>query len=502
MKKATPTSNTAILRLVLCTVFAFTLQFLSTSTYATTTKTSITSPPTISSAINVNSFTMDNGLHVIHHYRPYSNSVTLQVVIGGGLDQYPCDKQQTPHVLEHMLLAETRRFAEGDMRQTIKNLGGSINGFTALEYTHYSAILHSNYLETGLDMLYSTVFEPALSIKTLKKSITAVHAEIGTTNNAIKNLINDKPAVKNLGVARLYANSNLDCTIRSSPSAISLAETQKAYDTLYHPSNMTLIILGNVKGEQLTPAILSPFKNINDSSVVHNKKISLLTTDTTPIIEHGKFSESKVHVSLLLPATGKSTGNTAAFQLISDYFGEILFNELRIHLGIAYSPRAMYIAGSDLGHIYVTAETTLEGEKKVTESILFHYKELVINGIPEKDIARLKKRAILKHESKERRNIRITQQIRHHRLKIKHTGIMPNAIDEIKELTSLSIKRVIDEHFPQQPILAILRPLNNSELIQRLLLIVIISCLIALPLFRWLRNRNRREPKINKTSPR
>jgi len=488
MKSTIPTNSSAIQHMLLYGLIVVATTFFSVAVSARTTKTSTI----ISSAIDVNSFTMDNGLHVIHHYRPFSNSVTLQVVVGGGLDQYTCNKQQTPHVLEHMLLAKTSRFAEGEMRQTIKNLGGSINGFTAQEYTHYSATIHSDYLETGLDMLYSVVFEPSLSNKTLRKSITTVHAEIGTTDNAIKNLINDKPAVKSLGVARLYANSNLECTTRSSPSAISLIETQRAYDMLYHPSNMTLIILGNVEMKQLTHNMLNPFRNINDPKVVHYNKISLLTTDTTPIIEHGKFSESKVHVSLLLPATGKSSGNTAAFQLISDYFGEVLFNELRIHLGIAYSPRAMYIAGSNLGHIYVTAETTLNGEEKVTESILFHYKELVTKGIPAEHIVRLKKRAILRFESEERKNIKIAQQIRHHRLQIKNTGRMPNAIDEIKSLTSQSVKLVIDQHFPQQPVLAILRPLNNSELIQRLLLIVIISCLIALPTLRWLRKRRER----------
>ena len=97
MKSPTPTISPTILHLMLCALFAFTLQLSPTATYATT---ATTSPPTISSAINVNSFTLENGLHVIHHYRPYSNSVALQVVIGGGLDQYSCDKQQTPHVLE------------------------------------------------------------------------------------------------------------------------------------------------------------------------------------------------------------------------------------------------------------------------------------------------------------------------------------------------------------------------------------------------------------------
>ena len=130
MKNTFFTYNTTIQRLTLCILFAFTAQVFSTAANAKIPQTS-----TNGSAIEVNSFTMDNGLHVIHHYRPFSNSVTLQIVVGGGLDQYPCDKQQTPHVLEHMLLAKTRRFAEGEMRQSIKNLGGSINGFTALEYT-------------------------------------------------------------------------------------------------------------------------------------------------------------------------------------------------------------------------------------------------------------------------------------------------------------------------------------------------------------------------------
>lgn len=498
------TSNTGTQHLVLCLLVIFASLPYSISATQTLTTPEVTSvamnnATTISSTIEVNSFTMDNGLHVIHHYRPFSNSVTLQIVIGGGLDQYPCKKQQTPHVLEHMLLAETRRFAEGKMRQTIKNLGGSIHGFTAQEYTHYSITLHSTYLKTGLDMLYSVIFEPALSNKTLKKSITAVHAEIGTTDNAIKNFINDKPSVKKLGEARLYANSNLDCTTRSSPSVISLEETKKAYSTLYHPSNMTLIIVGNVRKAQLTTDMLGPFKKVDDTKIAPNNKVSLLTTDTTPIIEHGKFSESKVHVSLLLPATGKGSGNTAAFQLISDYFGEILFNELRVHLGIAYSPRAMYIAGSDLGHIYVTAETTLDGEEQVTESILSHYQKLMKNGIPKEDIARLKKRAILKFESEERKNIKIAQHIRHHRFHIQNTGVTPDTVDEIRHLTPTSVKKVIDGHFPQQPILTILRPLNNEELIQRLLAILVISCLIALLLFRGLHKH--REQRNNKIKP-
>lgn len=444
-----------------------------------------------SEALPVNQQQLDNGLHIIHHYRPYADTVTLQMVVEVGLADFQCDRQQIPHILEHMLLSKTQRFPEGAARKTIKDLGGTTRGYTKSEYTHFSVTLHSDLVSTGLDILHSIIFEADLSSSTLHKSITAVHSELGTSDNPLKNLINDTPAVVDLGIARLYANSNLDCTTQSSPENTSLSDIESAYARFYHPSNMTLIIVGNLHWEDLTQHYLTPF-NVNTSRVETESRIIITphTIDASPIIENDTFSESKVHVNLLLPASGKSSGKGSSYALISDFLGEKLFYDLRSGLGIVYSPRAKYIAGSDLGHIHATTETTPEWESTVTQRFLNHYNTLYVEGIPAQDVARLKRKAILRYESKERKNIDIAQQIRHHRRNVKSQGAMPDIVAEIESITPSSIRQLIQTQLPAHPILATLHPLNNHQLFFRILLIIAISALIALPLLRRARKNS------------
>jgi len=374
------------------------------------------------------------------------------------------------------------------MRKTIKNLGGSWKGYTTREYTHYTINIHSDHIDTGLSILHSLLFDASLSINSLHKSTTAIHAEIGTTDNTIKNLINDKPSVKDLGIARLYSGSNLDCTTKSSPSAVTLSATQEALQNFYQPKNMTLIVVGDFNEDNLTKKLLSVF-NENSANTAGIISITPLTTNTAPIIEHSKFSASSVYINLLLPATGKGQQYSAEFQLISDYLGEKLFYDLRSNLGVAYSPRATYKAGSNLGFIHAIAETTPQWAEKTVERFNVHYQSLRQQGIPNLDLQRLKSKAILTFESKERNNSDIAQLIRHHRQYIKQHGAMPNLVNNIHSISEESVQQVIQTYLPEIPVMATLRPISNLELLMKIVAIILLSALIALPILRHLRKR-------------
>lgn len=119
------------------------------------------------------------------------------------------------------------------------------------------------------------------------------------------------------------------------------------------------------------------------------------------------------------------------------------------------------------------------------------YKQLKQQGIPSQEITRLKQKQILEWESKEKTNYQVAKIYRTHRDHIKKTGNMINLIQIIEKIDSNTISTVLQKHFPEQSLFAILRPYNIWEIILRLGLIIILSSIIALPIFNWLKKRRK-----------
>ena len=120
-----------------------------------------------------------------------------------------------------------------------------------------------------------------------------------------------------------------------------------------------------------------------------------------------------------------------------------------------------------------------------------HLKQLKQQGIPSQEITRLKQKQILEWESKEKTNYQVAKIYRTHRDHIKKTGNMINLIQIIEKIDSNTISTVLQKHFPEQSLFAILRPYNIWEIILRLGLIIILSSIIALPIFNWLKKRRK-----------
>ena len=144
----------------------------------------------------VKSEVLPNGLHVIRHHRDTSDTFTAQLIVEVGLQDFPCTMQQAPHLLEHMLFEGTKRFDRKTLRQRIRDHGGTTNGFTKEEYTHYTFDIHSDYPDIALDNLYSMMAEPLFNPGDMETSRQVVHSELGTSSNKLQMKLAGKPPRK------------------------------------------------------------------------------------------------------------------------------------------------------------------------------------------------------------------------------------------------------------------------------------------------------------------
>lgn len=470
-----------LIKLTLSLVFAFSSAVSYSS--ASDTGTSVTAQ-----IFDVDYYQLDNQIPVITRKRHNNDLFSIQLVANVGLRDFPCADRHLPHVVEHLLFEGTKTYSAKELRERVFDKGGYWQGYTVEEYTHYTINIHKKFADIAVDTLYRMLNEPAFSAKGHGNALRAVNTERGTATGGLQNWINDTLSVAELGKNRLYPGTNLACEKRQTPNHLTLEQAKALFDAYYVPENFTLLVVGRFDDQSLKQQLNQTFGQLPPTPAPTRQPLAENPIDYTPIEETEKYGDPTAYFKMYVRADGKTEPTHAAWQLISIYLTERLFEEIRTERGIGYSPRARYIAGPTLGHLAMNVRTTSEWLDQVETISLQIYDELKTSGIPQADIERIKHRMTYIFEAKERKNQHLFQLYRHHIDWIKKHGTMKNLLADIEKLDSESIQAVIQK-MPPKPVVAVLRPNSFVEAILKVIAIVAIAALLALPIYKRSKRR-------------
>lgn len=158
-----------------------------------------------------------------------------------GLEHYTRVPDGVAHFLEHKMFEKE----EGDVFQLFGRLGASANAFTSFTKTSYLFSTTANVYE-NLEVLLNFVQDPYFTEETVEK-------EKGIIAQEIKMYDDDPDWQLMLGVLRnLFPTHPLHIDIAGTTESIQEIEPSDlyaCYDTFYHPSNMKLLVVGNVDPE-------------------------------------------------------------------------------------------------------------------------------------------------------------------------------------------------------------------------------------------------------------
>lgn len=142
------------------------------------------------------------------------------------------------HFLEHKMFEKE----EGDVFQKFGELGASANAFTSFTRTSY-LFSATNHIKENLDTLLDFVQEPYFTPETVEK-------EKGIIGQEIQMYDDDVNWRQFFGMLRnLYPNHPVGIDIAGtvdSIAEITADDLYLCYQTFYHPSNMTLFVVGNI----------------------------------------------------------------------------------------------------------------------------------------------------------------------------------------------------------------------------------------------------------------
>ena len=201
------------------------------------------------SSVKVHERIFDNGLKVLVKEDHRSPVVVSQIWYKVGSSYEPGGITGISHMLEHMMFKGTEKYPAGEFSRIVAENGGRENAFTGRDYTAYFQTMEKSRLEVSFELEADRMRNLHLDPDELKKELEVVTEERRMRTD-------DKPRSKTqeFFMAMAFANSPYKNPVIGWPSDIAnyqVDDLQAWYQRWYAPNNATLVVVGDIKPDEV-----------------------------------------------------------------------------------------------------------------------------------------------------------------------------------------------------------------------------------------------------------
>ena len=232
----------------------------------------------------IQEFKLDNGLKLIVQEDHRSPVVVSQVWYrAGSLDEVN-GKTGVAHVLEHMMFKGTKQVPAGQFSRLIAAAGGKENAFTSTDYTCYFQQLEKSHLPLAFKLEADRMANLQLTDEEFAKEIKVVMEERRWRTD-------DKPQSKvneafQGALYRAHPYARPDIGFMNDLENMTAADAREWYHNWYAPNNATLVVVGDVKAEEVYKLAKQHFGKLKPKVLPARK----------PQVEPEQFGERRVVV--------------------------------------------------------------------------------------------------------------------------------------------------------------------------------------------------------------
>lgn len=343
---------------------------------------------------------LENGLNII--IIPKENTNKKYVIWGtnfGSIDNrfiMPGSNEEVfipdgvAHFLEHKMFEQPNGTNSLD---TLMALGLEANAYTTNDHTAYLFECSSDKFYEGLDELMDYVQSPYFTDENVEKEKGIIGQEIM--------MYDDDPGFK------LYLNT-MDCLYHKNAVRLDIAGTiesiskidpdvlYKCYNTFYHPSNMTLVVCGNFKPEELIEEIKKRLKHKENQGEI--KRIYEVEEDSI----NRKIKETNMEVSVpifmigykdKLPNSEEIVKKHIAIEVILNMLigkSSELYKELYNNGDLLAEPDLDYEFSKQYAHVLISGQS--KNPQVIYERFKTEVEKFKRNGLNEEHFERIKRK--------------------------------------------------------------------------------------------------------------
>lgn len=201
---------------------------------------------------NYNTFTLPNGLRIIHLHSS-SPVVYCGYEINAGTRDEQQGEEGLAHFCEHTSFKGTQRRKAWQISNYLEKVGGELNAFTNKEETAYYAAIMGEDFPRAVDLLTDIVFNATYPQHELTKESEVICEEMESYNDSPEELIYDE--FENA----IYENHPLGHSILGSSKQVRRFNTEDALRFVtkyYRPENAVFFVYGNLETRKIEDILL------------------------------------------------------------------------------------------------------------------------------------------------------------------------------------------------------------------------------------------------------
>ena len=310
-----------------------------------------------------NTYTLDNGLRIIH-LPSDSKVVYCGYQINAGTRNEEPGEEGLAHFCEHVTFKGTERRKAWHILNCLESVGGDLNAYTNKEGTvYYSAIL-KEHIARAVDLLTDIVFHSVYPQAEIDKEVEVICDEIESYNDSPAELIYDE--FENI----IFKDSPLGHNILGTAEQVRSFKTEDALRftrKLYRPDNAIFFAYGDIDFKKLVRLLKKSF--LSEERRVKSEKFNSPETQTQFNIQHSTFNTQhsfegqtivmqknthQAHVMIGTRAYDVNDSRRMPLYLLNNMLGGPGMNAklnlaLREHNGLVYTVESTMAAYGDTG---------------------------------------------------------------------------------------------------------------------------------------------------------
>ena len=194
-----------------------------------------------------NTYTLDNGLRIIH-LSSDSKVVYCGYQINAGTRDEELGEEGLAHFCEHVTFKGTERRKAWHILNCLESVGGDLNAYTNKEGTVYYAAILKEHIARAVDLLSDIVFHSTYPQQEIDKEVEVICDEIESYNDSPTELIYDE--FENI----LFKGNSLGHNILGTVEQVRQFTTEDALRftrKLYRPDNAVFFAYGDIDFKKL-----------------------------------------------------------------------------------------------------------------------------------------------------------------------------------------------------------------------------------------------------------
>jgi predicted Zn-dependent peptidase len=300
---------------------------------------------------------LENGLRVITEKIPGTRSISIGFLIEAGPVDEAADQSGLAHLTEHMLFQGTGSRSASEIARQMDLGGGMIGGFTARDYTCFTATVLDDYYPYTLDLFSDLLLNSTFPVESLRREQEAILNEIAMSYD------NPGTRLHELLIENIWPGQPLGRSIAGQPATVKkLSREDLIYfvHTHYLPDRIIVAAAGNLDHDDFVAQVRDGFWRMLGQRAARNLTPHRFSSGLA--IE--KHPVSQVYFSIGLQGLPYNHPDRYAQYMLNSLLGggisSRLYRRLREERGLVYDIGSEYLPYRDDGLQVIEGSTTPE----------------------------------------------------------------------------------------------------------------------------------------------